>query len=84
MRRLSVSTVAATVLAYVVTSCTSSGFVPQTTTMPAARAALNPEYRIFYDALQDYGDWVLIEPFGFVFRPRVDFATFRNCEISRE
>src|SRR5262245_56127208 len=58
-------------------SCASSGFVPQTTTMPAARAALSPEYRIFYDALQDYGDWVLIEPFGFVFRPRVDFATFR-------
>jgi len=60
-----------------VASCASSGFVPQTTTMPAARASLSPEYRIFYDALQDYGDWVLIEPFGFVFRPRVDFATFR-------
>jgi hypothetical protein len=37
--------------------------------MPAARAGLQPEYRIFYDALQDYGDWTLIEPFGYVFRP---------------
>lgn len=40
--------------------------------MPAARAALAPEYRLFYDALVDYGDWVLLEPHGFVFRPRVD------------
>ena len=45
--------------------------------MPAARAALRPEYRLFYDSLVDYGDWVLIEPYGFMFRPRVDFATFR-------
>jgi hypothetical protein len=49
---------------------------PPPTSMPAARAALRPEYRLFYDALQDYGDWVLIEPYGFVFRPKVDFATF--------
>lgn len=45
--------------------------------MPAARVALQPEYRLFYDALVDYGDWVLIEPFGYVFRPRVDFLTWR-------
>jgi hypothetical protein len=45
--------------------------------MPAARLALRPEYRIFYDALTDYGDWVLIEPYGYVFRPRVDFVTWR-------
>ena len=36
----------------------------------AARAGLRPEYRVFYDALVDYGDWVLIEPYGWVFRPR--------------
>src|SRR5438552_17186605 len=36
----------------------------------AARLALAPEYRLFYDALQDYGDWVLIQPYGYVFRPR--------------
>jgi len=58
-------------------SCAAGGYVAQTPQMPAARAALRPEYRIFYDALQDYGDWVLIEPYGFVFHPRVDFATFR-------
>ncbi len=77
MKRPTVCTLAATILALGVISCASRGFVPQTPSMPAARAALRPEYRIFYDAMQDYGDWVLIEPFGFVFRPRVDFATFR-------
>jgi uncharacterized protein DUF6600 len=58
-------------------SCATTGGVPAPPSMPAARLALRPEYRIFYDALQDYGDWVLIEPFGFVFHPKVDFATFR-------
>jgi len=48
-----------------------------TVTMPAARAGLLPEYRIFYDALQDYGDWVLIEPYGYLFRPRVAFHDWR-------
>jgi hypothetical protein len=37
---------------------------------PPARAALQSEVRFFYDALIDYGDWVLIEPPGYVFRPR--------------
>jgi hypothetical protein len=45
--------------------------------MPAARAALLPEYRVFYDALGDYGDWTLIEPLGYVFRPRVDIARWQ-------
>jgi hypothetical protein len=45
--------------------------------MPAARIALLPEYRIFYDALIDYGDWVLVEPYGFAFRPRVDEVSWR-------
>jgi hypothetical protein len=58
-------------------SCATGGYTPQTPSMPAARAALRPEYRLFYDALQDYGDWTLIEPYGFVFRPKVDFASFR-------
>jgi hypothetical protein len=44
---------------------------------PAARIALRPEYRVFYDALSDYGDWVLIEPWGYLFRPRVDFGVWR-------
>ena len=50
---------------------------PRPPTMPAARAALAPEYRIFYDALQDYGDWVLIEPYGYLFRPRTSFHDWR-------
>jgi len=37
--------------------------------MPAARAGLRSEYRIFYDTMTDYGDWVLIEPYGYLFRP---------------
>ena len=45
--------------------------------MPAARQGLLPEFRIFYDALQDYGDWTLIEPFGWVFRPSVNFVAWR-------
>lgn len=45
--------------------------------MPAARAGLLPVYRIFYDALQDYGDWILIEPYGYLFRPRVTFPDWR-------
>jgi len=44
---------------------------------PAARLALRPEYRVFHDALADYGDWTLIEPYGFVFRPRVNFESWR-------
>jgi len=63
-------------LAAATTSCAAGGYV-QTPSMPAARAALRPEYRLFYDALIDYGDWVLIEPHGFMFRPRADFSTFR-------
>ena len=65
------------VLTAATTSCAAGGYAPQTPSMPAARAALRPEYRLFYDALIDYGDWVLIEPYGFMFRPRADFATFR-------
>jgi hypothetical protein len=51
--------------------CASTGLTPVDSNQPVARQALFPEYRVFYDALIDYGDWVLIEPYGFVFRPRV-------------
>ena len=64
--------------------CTSCASGPPLTTssrtMPAARAALLPEHRIFYDALVDYGDWILIEPYGYLFRPTVDFHTWRPYE----
>src|SRR5262245_61087896 len=51
--------------------CAASGYVADAHPMPVARQALRPEYRLFYDALVDYGDWVLIEPYGYAFRPRV-------------
>jgi hypothetical protein len=71
MRPISNSIVAAAT-ALLLASCATSG-PPAPASMPAARAALRPEFRIFYDALADYGDWVLIEPYGFVFRPGTDF-----------
>lgn len=64
-------------------SCATSGPPPAATgtrTMTAARAALPPEYRLFYDALEDEGDWVLIEPHGFVFRPDVNFVAWHPYE----
>jgi len=56
-------------------SCAVTGS-PQPSPMPAARAGLRPEFRVFYDELQDYGDWTLIEPYGFVFRPRTRFSNW--------
>ena len=53
---------------------------PQPASMTAARAGLLPEYRIFYDTLQDYGDWVLVEPYGYLFRPRIGFHDWRPYE----
>ncbi len=44
---------------------------------PAARIGLPPAYRVFYDELQDEGDWTLVEPYGWVFRPRVNFVAWR-------
>lgn len=42
-----------------------------------ARTGLHPAYRPFYDALEGEGDWTLIEPYGWVFRPRVNFDSWR-------
>jgi hypothetical protein len=61
-------------------SCATVGLTPAPETMPAARAALPPEYRLFYDALQDYGDWTLIEPYGYVFRPYNNVVGWRPYE----
>jgi len=44
---------------------------------PAARIGLPPAYRAFFDELKDDGDWTLIEPYGWVFRPRVNFDAWR-------
>jgi hypothetical protein len=56
-------------LALVSSSCATVGLTPEGESMPAARMSLPPEQRVFYDALQGYGDWMLIEPLGYVFRP---------------
>lgn len=71
---------AALALATQLVSCAAGTLVPDESSMPAARAALRPEFRIFYDSLEDYGDWVLIEPYGYVFRPRVNFVAWRPYE----
>lgn len=65
-------------LMLVLTGCAgTTDLTPARTSMPAARAALRPELRIFYDALQDYGDWMLIEPYGYVFRPSISIAEWQ-------
>jgi Family of unknown function (DUF6600) len=68
------------VLAASLASCATVDLVPADVSMPAARAALAPDVRFFYDALADEGDWILIEPFGYVFRPRVNFVSWRPYE----
>ena len=76
LRRLLICAIAA-LLACSALSCATAGFTPSATSMPAARAGLPPEERFFYDALSDYGDWVLIEPYGWVFQPRVNWVAWR-------
>jgi hypothetical protein len=67
----------AMLLALALQSCATGALVPDSQSMSAARASLFPEYRIFYDSLIDYGDWVLIEPYGYVFRPRVNTVAWQ-------
>lgn len=61
-------------------SCAAAGLTPAMHSQPVERMGLAPEYRIFYDALQDQGDWVYIQPAGYVFRPRMNFITWRPYE----
>ena len=61
-------------------SCASVGVTPSSQPMSAARAGLMPDYRIFYDALEGTGDWVLVEPLGWVFRPDVNFVAWKPYE----
>lgn len=67
----------AAAIAFSALSCATGAYVPATSSMPAARAGLRPEYRFFYDALADYGEWTLIEPWGWVFRPHVNQVAWR-------
>jgi hypothetical protein len=71
---------AAALLALALAGCAAGGLQPVPTDMPSERAQLPPEHRVFYDALEDYGDWVLIEPAGYVFRPRDRFIGWRPYE----
>lgn len=64
---------------FLLASC-AAGLTPLKESMPVARASLQPEYRLFYDALIEHGDWVLIEPYGYLFRPRVNFVAWRPYE----
>ena len=50
---------------------------PARPSMTAARMGLAPTLRPFYDELEEYGDWVLVEPHGWVFRPRVNTVAWR-------
>src|SRR5215510_5169976 len=43
----------------------------------AARLGLAPALRPLYDALEGEGDWVLVEPHGWLFRPRVNTVAWR-------
>ncbi len=45
--------------------------------MPAAKMGLAPALRPFYDELEEYGDWMLVEPQGWVFRPNVNTVAWR-------
>jgi hypothetical protein len=75
---------AAVMLAFLAASCAvtdaqdelgQSAYAPRTDS--PARIGLPPQYRAFYDELRDEGDWTLIEPYGYVFRPRVNFVAWR-------
>lgn len=45
--------------------------------MSAARLGLASSLRPFFDELEQYGDWILAEPQGWVFRPRVNTVAWR-------
>ncbi len=63
--------------------CAVDGGSPEATRSPAppqqsaARLGLAAPLRPFHDELEPYGDWVLIEPQGWVFRPRVNTVAWR-------
>jgi hypothetical protein len=68
----------AALLASALSGCAVAGYTPDAAPqMPAVRQAMAPHHRFFYDALVDYGDWVLIEPYGYMFRPDVNFVAWR-------
>ena len=83
--RLVRSMALAAVLALVSASCAVEGGSSQSggpagtggPSTSAARLGLQPQLRPFYDALEQDGDWVLVEPQGWLFRPRVNTVAWR-------
>lgn len=71
----------AATLALVLAGCAASGpagsGTPAPRSMPAARQALPPAFRSVYDELSPHGEWTLIEPYGFCFKPRVNAVAWR-------
>jgi hypothetical protein len=78
LARLATAAIAS--LALLQLSCASAGLTPAAHAPPAERIALAPEYRVFYDALQDYGDWVFVPGLNYCFRPKVNFIAWRPYE----
>src|SRR5580765_5040669 len=60
--------------------CAAAGLQPTQSAMPLERQLMDPQYRVFYDALEGEGDWTLIEPYGYVFRPHVNFVAWTPYE----
>lgn len=63
-----------------VPATTGSGSIGSASPPPLpspARIGLPRIYRPFVDALEASGDWVLIEPYGWLFRPRVNTVAWR-------
>jgi hypothetical protein len=53
------------------------GTTPPPSSLTAAELGLPPALRPFHDELEPYGDWILVEPQGWVFRPRVNSVAWR-------
>lgn len=79
--RLALLACLATTLSCAASDPYSEEYAPESYAAPpaasAARMGLHPAYRGFYDALEGEGEWTLIEPYGWVFRPRINFDSWR-------
>jgi len=79
--RLALLACLATTLSCAASDPYSGEYAPEAYAAPpspsAARMGLHPAYRGFYDALEGEGEWTLIEPYGWVFRPRINFDSWR-------
>jgi len=71
------------------TSCAVGGGAPggspgaSPPSWPASKVGLPAQLRVFHDELEPHGDWVLVEPHGWVFRPRVNTVAWRPYRDGR-